>query len=53
MCIRQARKDMLLTYEAKQRALGAFGGALFKAIWGQLLTGKSVTDLGFVPKWEA
>uniref|UniRef100_A0A8C3B2D0 Dynein regulatory complex subunit 4 n=1 Tax=Cyclopterus lumpus TaxID=8103 RepID=A0A8C3B2D0_CYCLU len=28
----QARKDLLLTYEAKQRALGACGGALFKAI---------------------
>ncbi|TNN87441.1 Transcription factor E2F4 [Liparis tanakae] len=28
----QARKDLLLTYEAKQRALGACGGALFKAM---------------------
>lgn len=54
LCIHKARRDMLLTYEAKQRALGVPAETRCMKPFDSSLAGRSQDlDLGFAPKWEA
>lgn len=50
LCIWQARKDLLLTFEAKQRALGVPVEVLCVKPSDSSVAGKSLEHLEFAPK---